>query len=77
MHDSRSSFASLDKTGDFVVVGYTAPKGGRTGLGALHLGIHEGGHLVYTGRVGTGFSDAQLDDLVAGLPAGIRGCGIP
>src|SRR5947208_1951985 len=26
-----------DKTGDFVVVGYTAPKGSRGGFGALHL----------------------------------------
>ncbi|MHC4818607.1 MAG: DNA polymerase ligase N-terminal domain-containing protein, partial [Planctomycetota bacterium] len=35
-----------DRTGDFVVVGFTAPKGGRTGLGALHLGAYDGAELV-------------------------------
>ena len=58
-----------DRTGDFVVVGFTAPKGGRTGLGALHLGAYDGNELVYTGRVGTGFSDRQLEELRALLDA--------
>ncbi len=52
-----------DRTGDFVVVGYTAPKGGRVGFGALHLAAFDGGELNYAGRVGTGFSDKQLEAL--------------
>lgn len=59
----------LEKTGDFVVCGYTEPEGSRTGLGALHLGIYEDGALVYAGRVGTGFSEAQLRDYGAALAA--------
>ena len=38
-----------DRTGDFVVVGFTAPKGSRTGLGALHLADFVDGKLTYAG----------------------------
>jgi bifunctional non-homologous end joining protein LigD len=48
---------------EFVVVGYTAPKGSRAGLGALLLGYHEGRDLVYAGKVGTGFDTATLPSL--------------
>ncbi len=48
---------------EFVVVGYTAPKGTRVGLGALLLGYHEGRDLVYAGKVGTGFDTATLRSL--------------
>jgi bifunctional non-homologous end joining protein LigD len=50
----------LDRTGDFVVVGFTKPQGGRTGFGALHLGAYQGERLVYVGRAGSGFADQQL-----------------
>jgi bifunctional non-homologous end joining protein LigD len=56
-----------DRTGDFVVVGFTAPQGARTGLGALHLAAYDGGVLRYCGSVGTGFTDAQLAELRTGL----------
>ncbi len=49
-----------DKTGDFVVVGYTAPKGTRGGFGALHLGGYDDGRLVYAGRAGSGFTGQML-----------------
>jgi bifunctional non-homologous end joining protein LigD len=52
-----------DKTGDFVVVGYTAPKGSRGGFGALHLGGYADGKLVYAGRAGSGFTDQMLKDV--------------
>ncbi len=52
-----------DKTGDFVVVGYTAPKGSRGGFGALHLGGYVDGKLVYAGRAGSGFSGQMLKDV--------------
>jgi len=46
---------------EFVICGYTDPKGGRKGLGALMLGVHdEGGALRYVGDVGTGFDARTL-----------------
>jgi len=45
---------------DFVVVGWTAPKGSRGGFGSLHLGQYDGEDLVYMGAVGSGFTDSQL-----------------
>ena len=56
-----------DKTGDFVVVGYTQPKGSRGGFGALHLGGYADGKLVYIGRAGSGFSAKQLKEVSATL----------
>jgi bifunctional non-homologous end joining protein LigD len=56
-----------DLTGDFVIVGFTAPQGSRAGLGALHLGGFAGGELTYVGRVGTGLTDRELTDLRAQL----------
>ena len=48
---------------EFVIVGYTTPKGSRIGLGALMLGYHDDGDLVYAGKVGTGFDTATLRGL--------------
>ena len=48
---------------EFVVVGFSDPKGSRTGLGALLLATYTGDELVYRGRVGTGFSETCLRDL--------------
>jgi len=45
---------------EFVVVGFTEPKGSRTLLGALLLATYTGDKLVYRGRVGTGFSEGSL-----------------
>jgi bifunctional non-homologous end joining protein LigD len=56
-----------DKTDDFVVVGFTRPKGSRSGFGALDLGAYDDGKLVYAGRVGSGFTAAQLKDVSATL----------
>jgi bifunctional non-homologous end joining protein LigD len=51
---------------ELVVAGYTKGKGKRAGrLGALVLGVMEGGELVYAGNVGTGFSEDEIDRLVA------------
>ncbi|WP_458072293.1 DNA ligase D [Rhodanobacter sp. BL-MT-08] len=58
---------------EFAVVGYTAPKGSRTGLGSLLLARPDRettGGWIYAGRVGTGFSDAQLVDLTQSLATG-------
>ncbi len=49
---------------EFVIGGFTEPKGGREGLGALLLGTYrKPGELVYAGRVGSGFDAEVLRDL--------------
>ncbi|WP_444757933.1 DNA ligase D [Pseudomonas sp. A014] len=54
---------------EFVIVGYTDPKGSRQGFGALLLALHDhdSGQLRYAGKVGTGFSAATLDSILARL----------
>jgi bifunctional non-homologous end joining protein LigD len=49
---------------EFVIGGYTDPKGSRARLGALHVGLYdEGPRLVYVSKVGTGFDAAELERL--------------
>lgn len=46
---------------EFVVLGTTEPKGARSGFGSLLLGYYDdGGELVYAGKVGAGFDEADL-----------------
>ena len=52
---------------EFVVGGYTPPAGARSGFGALLLGTPRDGQLKYSGRLGTGFSSRQLEQLHAQL----------
>ncbi|MBW4792830.1 DNA ligase D [Pseudomonas tolaasii] len=52
---------------EFVIVGYTFPKGSRSGFGALLLAVNDDSGLVYAGRVGTGFDQASLDTIYAQL----------
>jgi DNA ligase D-like protein (predicted ligase) len=53
---------------EFVVVGWTDPTGSRPHIGALLLGYYtEDGRLLYAGRAGTGFTDAELERLVRRL----------
>ena len=61
------------RTEEFVVGGWTAPRGSRRHFGALLLGYYPDGSrrsrsapLVFAGQVGTGFTDAELGRL-AGL----------
>jgi len=55
---------------EFVVLGYTAPGGGRKHFGALLLGYHDDtGQMHYAGRVGTGFDERLLADIGAKLKA--------
>jgi bifunctional non-homologous end joining protein LigD len=50
---------------DFVIGGFTAPRGSRHGFGALLVGYHEpDGKLRYAGKVGTGFDDRMLSSLM-------------
>ncbi|WP_448196748.1 DNA ligase D [Pseudomonas putida] len=54
---------------EFVIVGFTDPKGSRSGFGALLLALHDPdtGELRYAGKVGTGFSATTLDSIHARL----------
>ena len=62
---------------EFVIGGYTDPKGSRAGIGSLLLGVYgDDGKLRYAGNVGTGFNERslrevreQLDALAADRPA--------
>jgi len=45
---------------EFVIGGWTEPKGSRSGFGALLLGVYDGTTLTYAGHVGTGFDGAKL-----------------
>jgi bifunctional non-homologous end joining protein LigD len=50
---------------EFVIGGYTTPKGTRSGFGSLLLGVHDEatGRLRYCGNVGTGFDADRLADI--------------
>ncbi len=61
-----------ERTGDFVIVGFTQPKGSRSHIGALQLADWVNGTLVYAGRVGTGFNDELLKELHALLDPIVR-----
>jgi bifunctional non-homologous end joining protein LigD len=53
---------------EFVIGGYTDPKGARAGIGSLLLGVHDAkGALRYAGNVGTGFNEQTLRELRARL----------
>jgi bifunctional non-homologous end joining protein LigD len=52
------------KEDEFLIGGYTAPRGARTKFGALLLGAYDdGGRLRYVGKVGTGFTASALASL--------------
>ena len=45
---------------EFVIGGWTAPRGSRERLGALLVGYYDGDKLRYAGKVGTGFNQQTL-----------------
>jgi bifunctional non-homologous end joining protein LigD len=45
---------------EVVVGGYTQPRGGRSGIGSLLVGVYNSTDLIYVGNVGGGFSDDEL-----------------
>lgn len=48
---------------ELVIGGFTPPKGSRRHLGALLVGYYEDGELRYAGKVGTGYSQRELERL--------------
>jgi bifunctional non-homologous end joining protein LigD len=66
----RSSFwrkVKVRKESEFVIGGYTAPKGGRQHFGALLVGLYDGPKLRFVGKVGTGYTQETLDMLATKL----------
>jgi bifunctional non-homologous end joining protein LigD len=58
------------RSDDFVIVGFSSPKGSRSGFGALYLGkYYDEGQLIYCGRAGSGFTEEQLTSVRATLDA--------
>jgi bifunctional non-homologous end joining protein LigD len=54
------------RTQEVVVAGWSTGQGRRAAtMGALLLGVHENGRLVFVGNVGTGFTDDTLRELGA------------
>lgn len=56
---------------EFAVVGYTAPRGSRSGFGSLLLATPDPTHgWLYVGRVGTGFSDTLIKEISGKIQGG-------
>ncbi|MCF7221136.1 DNA ligase D [Marilutibacter chinensis] len=55
------------RSDEFVIVGYTRPKGSRSGFGSLLLASRHDGGLAYMGRVGTGFGSDDLKRILERL----------
>ena len=55
-----------------VIGGFTEPRGSRKDLGALVLGVYEGGALTYIGHTGGGLTAGGLSDLRAELQPLVR-----
>ena len=54
---------------EFVIGGFTDPEGMRAGIGALLIGYYESDRLVFSGKVGTGFTQKVALDLRRRLDA--------
>ena len=52
---------------EFIIIGYVTSTVAPGSIGALVLGYHESGKLMYVGRVGTGYSHKQARDLYGTL----------
>lgn len=61
------------KRQEFVIGGFTKPKGKRTSFGSLLLGVFNNkGDLEYTGHVGTGFTHISLKEIAAHLQQNLQ-----
>jgi bifunctional non-homologous end joining protein LigD len=52
---------------EFVIGGYTDPEGARTAFGALLVGYYKNDKLIYAGKVGTGYTEKVLADVLRQL----------
>src|SRR5205814_1374817 len=53
----------IEASQEFVVGGFTDPRGARVGLGALLVGYYDGANIAYAGKIGTGFDISMLHAL--------------
>jgi bifunctional non-homologous end joining protein LigD len=60
---SRWLKVKVHQEDEFVIAGFTPPRGSRKYFGALLLGVYEDGKLRYVGKVGTGFDSEKLRSL--------------
>ena len=74
----------VEASQEFVVGGFTDPRGARVGLGALLVGYHDGDDFAFAGKVGTGFDTklllqlrTRLDALAVEEPPFTKGTGLP
>ncbi len=58
---------AITRSDDFVIAGYTSPRGSQPGFGALLLAQYVEGTLHYRGRVGSGFTVRGLQEIAAAL----------
>src|SRR5437870_270777 len=61
-----------DRIDDFVVVGFTKPKGARGGFGSLHVGAYQDRNVIHCGRAGPGFTGDQPEEMSATLQSLVR-----
>ncbi|MDQ2817758.1 MAG: non-homologous end-joining DNA ligase [Candidatus Eremiobacteraeota bacterium] len=57
----------IQRRQEFVIGGWTEPRGARKLFGALLLGVYDKGRLDYVGHVGTGFGAASLEEVMRRL----------
>lgn len=57
----------IEKQQEMVIGGFTEPSGSRKGIGAILCGYYAGDRFVFSGKVGSGFSDELLKELRAKL----------
>jgi bifunctional non-homologous end joining protein LigD len=57
----------LLKEQEFIIGGYTNPKGSRPFFGSLLVGYYDNKKFIYSGRVGTGFNRSTLSALYSQL----------
>jgi ATP-dependent DNA ligase len=74
----------VEASQEFVVGGFTDPRGARVGLGALLVGYYNGNDFAFAGKVGTGFDTKlllelreRLDALAVAKPPFTKGTGLP
>jgi len=54
-----------ENTREVVIIGYNPGKGNRaSAFGGLHIAEREGSELIYRGKVGSGFDDATLKEIL-------------
>ncbi len=53
----------IEQQQEMVIGGFTEPSGTRVGIGALLCGYYDGKELIYSGKVGSGYTEAILRDL--------------